>query len=192
LEDIPTEEAEYFAQLPYDCILPSVYPGDGNVSCTYGAAQPAEAGYAVSGWVASARQLLKIVRVFGPPHCSKDECILNKSWRNEIEKRPPYVPIDSTAWQGLGWFIRAGADDDLGWQHDGSDPGTGAFVIRMNEKNGYAYAAIFNGNNSTGLQDEVGADAAAFDLRAKCIADDEWQTLDGSAAESSALVSRVV
>jgi CubicO group peptidase (beta-lactamase class C family) len=204
LEDNPADESEYHAQAPFDCFGPSVYPGDRNVLCAYGAAFLSESSDVLGGWVASARQLVKIVAAVAPPHCKEGECLLDAIWRNKIAERPPYFPSMSPLWYGLGMIVSVDGDgvdeDDLIWQHDGGDPGTGAALIQMSEERGYAYALIFNGNNGTGLIDEdVGVfDAVGFDRMAKCFDDGEWPVdfyevpIDHSGASAARIITTSV
>jgi CubicO group peptidase (beta-lactamase class C family) len=148
IEDIPPDESEYHAQVPYDCFGPSVYPGDGNVSCAYGAAFWLESSDALGGWVASARQLVKIVAAVAPPHCKEGECLLDAIWRKKIKERPPYFPSMSPLWYGLGMIVSVDGDgvdmDDLIWQHDGGDPGTSAALFQMSVKGGDMHTLYFS------------------------------------------------
>ena len=200
IEDIPSDEAEYKQQDPLDFYMESVYPGDGIVALAYGAGQPAEAGYALGGWVTTARQLLKFVGALAPPHCNKEEgdgdCLISEEYRREIEEKPFYLPANQSVWHSLGWLILdndgndddASDDDDFGWQHDGGFPGSAASLIRMNKKNGYAYSIIFNGNNSTGLDNEWGLfDGNKIDQMAKCVDKNDWPLIDDDGDSSSSV-----
>jgi CubicO group peptidase (beta-lactamase class C family) len=180
-EEIPPEEAEYKPQAPLDFLAPSVYPMDNDkiVSLAYGGAFCAEAADAIGGWVASSRQLLKIVAAVAPPHC-QDDCLLDESWLQELVA-PPSYPWQMDWYVGLGAFFtgRNPVDDtmtdyrSLTWLFRGDNAGSLALVVRMNEENGYAYAAVFNGNNSTGLIDDATFHTPLDDM-AKCVNGNEW------------------
>jgi hypothetical protein len=51
----------------------------------------------------------------------------------------------------------------------------------MHDDSGYAYAAVFNGNNDTGIVDDNFS--TAFDDMAKCV--DEWPIASSSTSGSS-------
>jgi hypothetical protein len=157
--------------------------------CPYGAIFNAESAAGFGAWVASARQLVKVFTVLAPPHCKDGECLLKASWREQVEERSEYFPSDWTWFVGLGWFLHdTGDGDSLTWMHEGSNSGSLSFLIGTGEENGYAYAAIFNGNNSTGMIDYDTYDTV-FDEMAKCVNDDEWP-LDFFAADSDSGASR--
>jgi hypothetical protein len=117
IKDMRPEEAEYYHQEEEgvhgdaECAGPSVYPGDGDVMCPYGAAFAAESAAGYGAWVASARQLVKVFTVLTPPHCEDDDeardeqCLLKASWREQVEERPEYFPSDVTWFVGLRWFL---------------------------------------------------------------------------------------
>lgn len=179
LEDIPSNEAEYYdPNNTIPCTGPSLYPSDGGtiVLCPYGSAFVMEALDSDGGWVASARQLIKILTVVSAPHCNDDECLVKPAWRDEIEKRPSFVPSNETFWRGLGWSIRSIDDGGVTWSKTGSLLGTFSFWVRMTEEDGYGYAIILNAYDPA-IQDlycgDVGLDGWLSNL-AKCVNASAW------------------
>jgi CubicO group peptidase (beta-lactamase class C family) len=189
LEDIPPEEAQYAQQGDASCFGPSVYPEDGNVTCPYGASFVYESAQATSGWVASSRQLLKIVAAVFPPHCKLlvdgrlgGDCLLGESWLQLFVEKTTY-PWGFSWWDGLGLYL---TEDEAGnlntWALRGDNPGTAALVtVHLHDTGRYAYAAVFNGNNVTGIVDNDFS--TAFDDMAKCV--DEWPSASSSTSGSS-------
>ena len=153
LEDSKPNEAEYHMQGDEVCEGPSVYPSEGgiNVTCPYGALYNCESASAFGAWTASTRELIKLGKVLGPPHCHESECLIKEEWLREIEQKPAAWPKDTPFWVGLGYFIVPGnVKNETIWFHEGSASGGMAFLIRTADE---VYAATFNGNNGTGMAD---------------------------------------
>jgi len=117
------------------------------------------------GWVASPRQLLKVIRRTFPPHCATsgaNACLLSAASRAELSAVNSEVYGDSpSSWYGLGFNVNT--YDNL-W-HTGSLDGTTSLLGVM--ASGYSWSVVFNKRGFTGNYDSLMWDAVTC-------ANDQW------------------
>ena len=209
LEDAKPEEAEYYDE---GCFGPSLYNGP-DVPCPYGAIFQTESSAGYAGWVASVQEVIKLGRAFD---CNgDDDCIINETWKTEIETIPSAWPADTPYWTSHGFFVTYASSDDKITEtigegsdtteasdkqvveqqekekpplivfHEGSASGAFAWLIHHPK---YNIAAVFNGNNNTGMADEVTGKLKLVEMM-ECMDDGGWPTVeddDGKSSSSSA------
>jgi len=95
---------------------------------------------AFGGWVASA---IDLVRFSAAVDGQKPPALLRPETIARMVERPAGVSQQATNWTGLGWSITANPNGSLQWWHDGSLPGTRAFLAHTPE--GFSIAVLFNG-----------------------------------------------
>ena len=121
-------------------VVPSVFPGTpARVPFAYGGFH-LEAMDAHGGWLASAPDLLRVLRVVdrlpSPP-----DLLSSLSTAEMIARPAPPLPSDSVVWYALGWQVRP-SRGDANWWHGGSLPGTATLLVRS--YHGFGWAALFN------------------------------------------------
>lgn len=118
-------------------LVPSVFPGDGQVPSVYGGFH-LEAMDAHGGWLASTIDLARFgIAVDGraPP-----ADILSAASLVEMTSRNHQAWPSGPSWYGLGWAVRPPPQDN--WWHDGSLPGTSSILVRS--YHGFTWVALFN------------------------------------------------
>jgi N-acyl-D-amino-acid deacylase len=117
--------------------LTSVYPGGGTVPAPYGGFS-LEVMDAHGGWLASTVDLLRFATAVDGLPTRPD--VLSAASIGLMTARPA-APLwaGSPVHYGLGWLVRPAEGN---WWHDGSLPGTTAFLVRTGT--GLAWVALFN------------------------------------------------
>ncbi|WP_307848822.1 serine hydrolase domain-containing protein [Microbispora oryzae] len=97
------------------------------------------------GWLSSAVDLVRWARIFdaaGPA--------LNATSITRAFAKPEIGVSTDGSWYGCGWYVRQ-VTGHLNTWHNGSMPGTYAYLARLQQ--GFTYAAIFNHREETGTLD---------------------------------------
>lgn len=142
-------------------LVPSVFPGGGQVEFPYGAFA-LEAIEGAGGWTATVVDLARILsRIDGPPSSS----ILSANAFAELTKRPP-APMSQTAtsWYGLGFSARPAGTNFNIW-HTGSLPGTRTWMARFSNDVTIAVAFNLRPSNDDEFIAEVDSRLANFGSR---------------------------
>ncbi|MGV9538395.1 serine hydrolase domain-containing protein [Streptosporangium sandarakinum] len=98
------------------------------------------------GWLASAVDMVKWGFAFdaaGP--------VLNSTSISRVFAKPETGVNSGGSWYGFGWYVRNNNEGGLNTWHNGSMPGTFAFLARI--QNGVSYCAIFNRREEEGTPD---------------------------------------
>lgn len=147
-QDTRTYEAEY--ECPGCNLATSVFPNvQEQVPNPYGAWH-LEAMDAHGGWVASAQELMEVIKRTAPSHCNGTdagindvECLLWAETVDALEAQPAHVPPGDTRWYGLGFGVRSFSSSMRRWAHDGSLPGTST-VLRRTADGVWSWAFLTN------------------------------------------------
>lgn len=140
LSERATDEVKYYqpgaSTVDVD-LVPSVFPGEGQVPSTYGGFH-VEAMDSHGGWLASAVDLARFgVATDGRP--TPADILLPGSIIAMTSRNTEVWPT-GPSWYGLGWGVRPPPQDN--WWHGGSLPGTSSTLVRS--YHGFTWAAVFN------------------------------------------------
>ena len=140
-----TNEVKYYqpgAETVNADLVPSVFPGDGQVPSIYGGFH-LEAMDAHGGWLASAVDLARFGVVTDGRPTPAD--LISPGSIVEMTSRNSQVWPTGTFWYGLGWAVRPAPQEY--WWHDGGLLGTSSLLVRS--YHGFTWAAVFNARTAT-------------------------------------------
>ncbi|MEO8453012.1 MAG: serine hydrolase domain-containing protein, partial [Gemmatimonadota bacterium] len=119
----------------------SLFPGDGAVSFPDGGFY-LESMDSHGGWIASAVDLVRFLTAVDGAATRPD--VISDASRTTMLAPPPNVWAGLDYHYGMGWLVRPNPGN---WWHDGSLPGTSAFVARL--AGGVTIALLFNAREMT-------------------------------------------